>query len=198
MQAKVDTNGDIARINWLRLHNRHMSALACILRRLSWLALIPSVAIYFGLSQTGWQLGGSVVNHMTEESALWLAAGLYIGSVLAVLSVGVAIYWMERTYGSAADFDTSMVLAIYISSPIMLAGFVLFWPQLTLVVLAYFAGMCLAVYLMFTGVPIMMEVPENSGVLYSVSILTVALCVFVGAMMTMVIIFSSWVPLTII
>ncbi len=198
MQTKVETNSDVTRINWLRLQNRNMSAVACVLRRLSWLALIPAVAIYFGLTQTGWQLGGSLVNRMTEESAIRLAAGVYLGTVLAVLCIGWAIYWMEKTYGSSSDINTSMVLAIYISSPLMLAGAVLFWPQLALVSSVYLAAICMSIYLMFTGVPIMMEVPEDSGVLYSMSILTVALCVFVGVMITMIITFSLLIPLTIV
>ena len=198
MQAKIEMNSGVAHINWLRLHHRNMSTAAVILRRLSWLALIPSVAVYYGLSQTGWQLGGSMVHYMEPESALWVAIGLYIGTVLAVLCNGYAIYWMEKTYGSSSDFDTCMVLGVYISSPLMMAGIVLFWPHLGLVMTAYLLAVCMALYLMFTGLPIMMDVPEDKGVLYSMSILTVSLCVFVGAMITKIVIFSTIIPIKII
>jgi hypothetical protein len=52
-------------------------------------------------------------------------------------------------------------------------------------------------YLMFVGVPVMMNVSEERGFFFSVSIVTVGLCVLVGLIITSVVLSSTFLPLVI-
>ena len=104
---------------------------------------------------------------------------------------------MEKTYGSGSSYRTCVVLATYVATPVLLGSLVLIWPILWLVLTVLTITAVMSIYLMFIGVTVMMEVQENRGTLYSMSIMTIALCVFVGMLITEVVLFSTVFTLTI-
>jgi hypothetical protein len=186
----------VARV-WQNLRAKRISIWQCYFNRLSWLALIPAVSVYIGFTQVGWVLGGSERNFLTPESGLMLGATLYIGIILGISCIGKGIHWMEKTYGSGSSYRTCVVLATYVATPVLLGSVVFVWPILWLVLTVLSLTAAISIYLMFIGVNVMMQVQENRGTLYSVSIMTIALCVFVGMIITEVVLFSTVLTLTI-
>jgi hypothetical protein len=145
----------------------------------------------------GWSHGGSAYHTLTIDSALPIAVALCVAILVGVTGLAVGIYWMERTYGSQSSFDTCMVLATFVASPILIAGVVALLPILWLDVGVIMAATGMSCYLMFVGVPVMMNVSEERGFFFSVSIVTVGLCVLVGLIITSVVLSSTFLPLVI-
>lgn len=180
---------------WQRIRSDKESFLRVYLRHVPLLALIPVVAAYFGVTQVGWSIGSGAVVRLTSESALLMCVAAYIAQLAAVYVLGEYINWMSHSFGVEDGADErhfeGTALAVYSAIPIMLAGVVLVYPELWLVVSVYIVAACYAVYLIYEGIPILMNIPKERGFIYASSVITVALVLAVVVMVTTVIVWSS-------
>lgn len=180
---------------WERIRSDKESFLRVYLRHIPLLALIPVVAAYFGVTQVGWSIGSGGVVRLTSESALLMCVAAYFAQLVAVYVLGEYINWMSRSFGVEDGADErhfeGTALAVYSAIPIMLAGVVLVYPELWLVVSVYIVAACYAVYLIYEGIPILMNIPKERGFIYASSVITVALVLAVVVMVTTVIVWSS-------
>jgi len=182
---------------WRRIRRQNYTLIHCYTAQLIWLALILPVSFFIGSTQMGWSHGGSAYHTLTIDSALSVAIAMYISILLGVAGLAAGIYWMEKTYGSRSSFDTCMVLATFVASPVLIAGVVALLPILWLGVGVMMAAATMSCYLMFIGVPVMMNVSEERGFFFSVSIVTVGLCVLVGLIITSTVLSATFLPLVI-
>lgn len=180
---------------WERIRRDKESFLRVYLRHVPLLALIPCIAGYIGVTQVGWSVGYGEVVRLTAESALVMAMSAYLAQLVAVYVLGEYINWMSRTFGVDDEANQrhfeGTALAVYSAIPIMLAGAVLVYPQLWLVVSVYLLASCYAVYLIYEGIPILMNIPKERGFIYASSVLTVALVLAVVVMISTVIVWGA-------
>lgn len=153
------------------------------------LALLPALAWYFGTTQVGWSIGGEQ-RRITSDSALSLVAVFYCTMVLAVIAVGYFIHWMAKTYGARSYPMKGMVIAGFTATPIFIAGVAGLYPLLWLDILLAMLAVAYAVYLLYTGIPIVMGVSEERGFLFASAIVTVSLVVAVLVMVGTVLFWS--------
>lgn len=182
---------------WRRIRRQNYTLIHCYTAQLIWLALIPPVSFFIGTTQMGWSHGGSAYHTLTIDSAMPIAAAMYVTILLGVAGLATGIHWMERTYGSRSSFDTCMVLATFVAAPVLIAGVVALLPILWLDVGVMMAATAMSCYLMFVGVPVMMNVSEERGFFFSVSIVTIGLCVLVGLIITSAVLSATFLPLVI-
>jgi hypothetical protein len=153
------------------------------------------IAAYFGVTEVGWSVGSGSVVKLTPQSALVLCIGAYVAQLVVVYALGFYINWMSHNFGVADDAEKrhyeSAALAVYSVAPMMLAGVVLIYPQLWLVVSVMTVAACYSVYLIYEGIPILMNIPKERGFIYASSVLTVGLVLTVVVMVTTVIVWSS-------
>ena len=154
------------------------------------LALIPPIAGYIGTTQYGWQLGFGEPVKLTSGSALIIAVLFYMAIVAAVGVVGKAIHWMAQTYGANPSLDNCVVLAAGTITPLLLVGILLFYPVLILVFLVGLLALALTVYLLYSGVPIMMDIPQDRAFLFSSSIVTFGMVAFMAMLVITVILWG--------
>lgn len=105
---------------------------------------------------------------------------------------------MEKTYGGHVPFEDCLLLTTYTATPMFLSGLAGLYPMLWLNVMIGLLAVSYSVYLLYTGVPIIMRIPDERAFMFSTSILTVGLCVLVGLLVTSVILWSTVVPLNFI
>ncbi|MDI3323965.1 Yip1 family protein [Pontibacterium granulatum] len=163
---------------------------------LALLALIPPVSLLIGTTQIGWSLSlsGDAVR-LSFASALLSATAFYIALCISLLVVGVAIHWMEHTYGGEASLERCMNLTLYTATPLLVAGLAGLYPTLWFCVVAGMVGLIYSTYLLFTGVPVIMRIPEERGFLFCMSILTVGLVTLVTLRALTVFLWNSLIPL---
>lgn len=147
-------------------------------------AILPSVAWYWGTSQVGWTVGTyNEVIKLTERSALEVNILFYCVMVAAITGIGFFIHWMASTYG--ADHSTvskGIMIAGLTATPLFVAGLVGFYPLLWADLLIGVVAVTWAVYLMYLGIPIVMNIPQERGFLFSSAVLAIALVVLVCIM----------------
>ncbi|WP_432471112.1 Yip1 family protein [Amphritea sp. HPY] len=180
---------------WQDIRKEHYSMMHCFLSQISILAAIPALALFIGTTQIGWSVAGGEFVKLTMGSAFMAAVAFYAAMWVAVGFIAYVIHWMEKTYGGNVTIDECMVLTTFTATPMFLAGIVGLYPVLWLNVIVGLAAVCYTVYLLFTGVPEIMQIPEDRAFFFSASILTVGLCVLVGLLAVTVIMWGTIVPL---
>ncbi|MEH6651547.1 MAG: Yip1 family protein [Motiliproteus sp.] len=165
---------------WRLIRKEHYSAIKCYTSNMVYLAAIPPLAAFIGTTQVGWSIVGGDPVRLTVASALPIAIAFYIALLVGAAVMAGFIHWMEQTYGSESSFDDCMVLTTFTATPLFLAGLAALIPILWLDVLIGMAAVAYTVHLLYTGVPEVMNIPEDRGFFFSSAILTVGLVVLVG------------------
>lgn len=147
------------------------------------LALLPTFAWYYGVTRVGWTLpDGELVYRMTPDSTVLIIGLFFWAMVIGTAGLGFMVHWMSRTYGSSASLANAMALAAYTNTPLFLAGIVGLRPALWTDLVIGTVAACYAVYLLYLGIPHMMQVPKERGYLFASAALAVALVMFIGLM----------------
>ena len=165
---------------WRLIRQEHYSAIKCYTSNMVYLAAIPPLAAFIGTTQVGWSVVGGDPVRLTVASALPIAIAFYVALLVGAAVMAGFIHWMEQTYGSESSFDDCMVLTTFTATPLFLAGLAALVPILWLDVLIGMAAVAYTVHLLYTGVPEVMDIPEDRGFFFSSAILTVGLVVLVG------------------
>ncbi|MDP6190362.1 MAG: Yip1 family protein [Gammaproteobacteria bacterium] len=181
---------------WRKIRKHKYGLRHSFFTQLSWMAAIPAMSFFIGTTQMGWSLGNSDYHTLTIASALPISITMYFTLIAIVAGLGAGIYSMERTYGAHSGLRNCMVLATFVASPMLGAGIVGLWPVVWVTVFVMLIALCVSLYFLFTGIPVMMKVSEERGFLFSISVVTLALCFLVALIAVSVIAYSNWLPLT--
>ncbi len=154
------------------------------------LAAIPAVSAYIGATQVGWEYRPEQIVRLTEQSALAMACAAYLAMLAATFFIGFFIHWMAHTYGSSPSVRKCVIFAAYNATPMFVAGLLALYPSLMLAILGIAAAASYSVYLLYTGIPIMMGIPRERGFLFSTSVLAVGLVLLVSMLAGTVIIWG--------
>lgn len=155
------------------------------------MAILPAVAFYYGTSQIGWTVGthGETIK-LTADSARQICILFYFTMLACIAVIGYFIHWMSDTYGAESSIIKGIVLAGLIATPMFLAGVIGFYPILWLDMLIGVGAVSWAVYLMYLGIPIVMDIPEERGFLFSSAILAIGMVILICLMVGSVILWD--------
>ena len=176
---------------WKTVSELPESSLRTLLLYPCFLALLPAVAWFYGTSQVGWTVGdyGEPIK-LTAASARQICILFYFTMIACVAVIGYFIHWMADTYGADSSLTKGIVIAGLTATPLFIAGLVGFYPLLWLDMLVGVTAVCWAVYLMYLGIPIVMNIPEERGFLFSSAILAISLVILICLMVGSVILWD--------
>jgi hypothetical protein len=166
---------------WHVIEKRHES-LSYSLMHILTIALIPVICSYYAAAYIGWTIGVGDPIKISVASAQIMAISMYFGLVIGVFSLAYLIQWMAKTFDSKPDFVQALELAAYTATPMLMVGITALFPVLWFVALAGIAAVTYSIYLLYSGVPIMMNIPEEKGFIYSSSVVTAGLVLLVTLM----------------
>jgi hypothetical protein len=144
------------------------------------LAAIPAISGFIGTTQFGWQIGAGDPVKLTVQSAGLIAVIYYLAMLVGVYSLGWMIHWMGETYDAKVQLSQCVVLAAYTATPLFLIGLMELYPVLWINMVLGIPALAYTVYLLYSGVPIMMGISEDRGFLFSSAVLAVGLVAFVA------------------
>lgn len=139
------------------------------------LAVIPAIAWHYGVTVIGWSVGDGERIRMTGESATVIILLFYLTMIVAVCAIGFMIHWMSKTYGTDSSTAKGIAIAGYAATPLFLAGAIGFIPVFWAALLIGVSAVCYAVYLLYIGIPIVMNIPEERGFLFSSAVIAICL-----------------------
>lgn len=168
---------------WRAIRNERHSFLQVFLSHVPLLALIPTLAFYYGVTQVGWSAAGGDMVRLTPASAMSLCGATYVALLAGVYILGEFINWMARTYGVEDDAEKrhyeGTALAVYVTIPVFLAGIFGVYPDMWVNAIATIIAGCYSVYLIYEGIPILMNIPKERAFMYATSVVTVGLVLMV-------------------
>jgi hypothetical protein len=155
------------------------------------LALLPAVAWYYGTTEVGWTVGdhGETIR-LTRESARQICILFYFTMLACIAVIGYFIHWMSETYGAKSSITRGIVIAGLTATPLFIAGLVGFHPVLWLDMLVGVVAVSWSVYLMYLGIPIVMNIPTERGFLFSSAVLAIAMVILICLMVGSVILWD--------
>jgi len=174
---------------WQTIEKRHES-LAYSLIHILVVALIPAICSYFATAHIGWSIGAGDLIKLPENAALLMSIAMYAGLVVGVFGLAYLIQWMAVTFDAKPDFTQCLELAAYTATPLLMVGLTALYPVLWFMTLAGLAALSYSVYLLYSGVPIMMNIPEEKGFIYASSVVTCGLVLLVTLMAASAIMFG--------
>ncbi|MCL1147957.1 YIP1 family protein [Shewanella marinintestina] len=170
---------------WHTIEKNH-EALRSSLSHIVIIALIPAICAFIGTSQIGWDLGVGERQFLTTESAMIMSTGMYFG----LFALAYLAFWMAKTFDAKPSYTQALELAAYTATPLFMVGLSALYPTLWFIMVVGLAGLAYSVYLLYTGVPIIMNIPEEKGFIYASSVVTAGLVLLVGLMASSVILWS--------
>lgn len=182
---------------WKLIREQKQSFRQVFLTHIPLLALIPVGAAFYGVTQVGWSVGDGAPVKLSMESAVSLCALTYFALLAGVFLLGEFINWMSRTYGvqgpdERVHYDGT-ALAVYVTTPLFLVGIFLAYPVLWLNALAMVVAGSYAIYLVYEGIPILMNIDKDRAFMFASSVITVGLVLMVTAMIGTVLIWGMGV-----
>ena len=191
---------------WRSIRDAEYGAVACMFKYAAVMAAVPAVSGYIGTTQVGWNLGYAGTQYLTKESAGVIAVLTYLAMLAGVLGMGYMTRWMSGAYGESAgkgmggtmsqtmsqtmSMSRCVVFAAYTATPLFLIGVMLLYPILWLNMLLGLPAVGYTVYLLYSGIPVMMEVNEEKGFLFSSALLGVGLVAMVAILAATVILWG--------
>ena len=163
---------------WQDIDKRHESFLYS-LSHILLVALIPCVMGYFSSVHLGWQIGTGDEVFLTHNSAIMISVAMYFALIAGVFALAYLAHWMARTFGSKPTFTQTLELAAYTSTPVFMSAVAAFYPSLWFIVSVGMLAIAYSVYLLYTGVPILMHIPYERGFIYASSVVTCGLVLLV-------------------
>ena len=154
-------------------------------------AILPAVAWYYGTSRVGWTVGDQgEATKLTVESARQISVLFYLTMLASVVVIGYFVHWMSDTYGADSSLTKGIVIVGLTCTPLFIAGLVGFYPLLWIDLLIGVVAVSWSVYLLYLGIPIVMNIPEERGFLFSSAVVGVALVIFICVMVGSVILWE--------
>ena len=122
---------------------------------LGWIAAVPAIASFIGLSVIGFGLLGTTVRVPLLGGVANAAVGFAL-SLAVVYVLALIVDALAPTFGGRRDRLAAFKLVAYASTASMLAGIVYLLPALSFVALL---GSAYSVYLLYLGLPVLMRCP---------------------------------------
>ncbi len=167
---------------WKAIRKERCTIGRCYCSHVLILAAIPAISGFIGTAYIGWQIGAREPIRLTPASALQIALIYYLTMLVAVATIGKLIQWMGETYGARQPLSQSVALAAYTATPLFLIGIMQLYPVLWLNMLVGLPALAYTVYLLYSGVPIMMGISKERGFLFASAVLAVGLVMLVGVL----------------
>lgn len=177
---------------WKTIDKQHESYFSS-LSHIMIIALIPSGMAFYASAFLGWDIGAGVTAEtirLTQNSALVMSVAMYFGLIVGVIALAILIHELAKSFDAHPNYTQSLEIAAYTATPLFMAGFGAFYPQLWFLMSVVLVGLSYSVYLLYTGVPIMLHIPEEKGFIFSSSVVTCGLVLMVILMVLSVILWS--------
>jgi len=175
---------------WEDIRKERCSIGKCYCTHVLVLAALPAIAGYIGTTQIGWSIGSSEIVKLTPQSALVLSILTYFTMLTAVFSIGWMVHWMGKTYGTEQPLPQGIALAAYSATPLFLIGTSFLYPILWLNMIIVMPALAYSIYLLYAGLPTMMQVNKEQGFLFASAVMAVGLVVFVAVLAVVVLLWG--------
>jgi hypothetical protein len=162
------------RQEWLSIDKQHENILYGVSHILI-TGLIPAICSYFSAVYLGWYINFEELSTLSPQAALLTSVAMYILLVSGVFLLALIACKLAHAYGASPKFTQTLELTSYACTPLLICGFTALYPRLWFMGLVGSGGLIYSVYLLFSGVPILINVSEDKRLPYSYALVVCGL-----------------------
>ena len=129
------------------------------------LLIFPPLFIWLGSNLFGWRLGADEPLMMARESLIIISLGYFWVLVVGLITTSIISQWMATTYGAAASLGRHMALITIVGEPLAIGSLAHLFPNVFMNILVMIPAMIWAMYLLYKGIPIVLGIPPERGML---------------------------------
>lgn len=167
------------RTEWTKIKNETTNTAQLFTGYAVPLALIPPVFGIIGLALIGQRVGLGPISGVFRvpiTSAIVWAVVWYVLTLVALFVEGIVINALAPSFGSKPSSINALKVAVYASTPGFIAGVFNVIPALGILV---FLLSLYGLYLLFVGLPVLMETPSDKVVGYFVVTIIIMIVIYI-------------------
>lgn len=131
------------------------------------LLLLPPLFAYLGSGWFGWRLGAEEPLFFDPTARIVISFGYFVLIGFGFLSTVVISVWMASTYGARRTVPLHVALLTVVSAPLAVASVVHLYPDVFINVLVLIPAIAWSMVLLYRGLPIVLGIPPERGMLMS-------------------------------
>jgi hypothetical protein len=151
------------RLEWKVIEQEPKTASDLFIDYVAILAAIPEVARFVGQSVIG--------DYAPAVPSLARMVVVYLLTFVMVYVIACVIDLLAPRFGGQKNFSNALKLSVYSHTPLWLAGIFLLIPGLNFLLILGLYGL----YLLWTGLPLLMQVPDEKALPYAAIVTACAL-----------------------
>lgn len=135
-----------------------------------WLLLLPPIFAWLGAYLFGWRLGANAPLRLAPVTLTVISLGYFLLLLFGFLTTAVISRWMASTYGASKSLGLHFALVAVVGTPLAIASVAHLFPHVFFNVLVLIPTMIWSMYLLYRGVPLVLDIPPERGMLMASSL----------------------------
>lgn len=135
-----------------------------------WLLLLPPMFAWLGAYAFGWRLGANDPLLLPASTLTMISVGYFFVLIFGFVSTSMISRWMATTYGARKSLGLHFALVAVVGSPLAVASIAHLFPHVFFNVLVLIPTMIWSMYLLYKGLPIVLGIPPERGMLMASSL----------------------------
>ena len=157
-------------VGFPKLSRSNPSAIEVLFKYSIWLLLVPPLISWFGASNFGWHLGADEPLVLSSGSLVVVGVGYFLALLFGFLSTAFISRWMASTYGAKSSLGLHFALITVVGAPLAVASIGQWYPHIFLNLLILIPAMIWSMYLLYKGIPVVLEISPEKGMLMASSL----------------------------
>jgi hypothetical protein len=164
-----------------KIASGNSEVIGAVQRLTFFLILLPPVFAWIGSTLFGWRLGGGDPLYFDATARVIISFFYADALILGYISTVLIARWMAHTYGGE-NVSTESLFAFFtvVLTPICIASAAHLYPHIFFNVLVLIPSLLWAITLLYRGLPVVMKIPPERGMLMSSSLVGWLLVAFVS------------------
>lgn len=129
------------------------------------LLLLPPLFSWIGAYSFGWRLGAAEPLRLTPGTLTLISIGYFSALVFGFVSTAIISRWMASTYDAKTSLGLHFAFITVVGEPLALASAAQLFPDVFFNVIVLIPTMIWSMYLLYTGIPVVLDIPPERGML---------------------------------
>jgi hypothetical protein len=135
-----------------------------------WLICLPPLFAWVGAWNFGWRLGADEPIFLTTSTLSYISIGYFCLLLFGLVSTSIISRWMAVTYQANTSLGRHVALVTIIGEPLAIASVAHLFPDVIFNILVLIPTMIWSMYLLYSGIPVVLETSSDRGMLMASSL----------------------------
>lgn len=146
-----------------------------ILKDILPLALIPPIFLYIGSTLSGWEIGAEDPIRLSENIVLLVSFSYFVALLFGFIGLAILLRWMAPTYDARLELSRHLTVVATVATPMVVGSIAHLYPHVFVNMLAIIPALIWSMYLLYRGIPLLLETTPQQGMLMASSLIAIVL-----------------------